>query len=192
MTKIETSRLILRPCMEEDRELFHELSSDPAVLEFFPFRRSRKDADAIFTMIRNVTPEPGFELLVMVLKHSGEAIGFCGLSKLQLPPLLPQDAVEIGWRISARHWNSGHATESGVALLHHAFTRLEIDEILSIAVRDNRRARAAMAKIGMRRDPACDFDHPHIPETHPHLKRHVVYRLGAAEWRVQQDGRRTR
>ncbi|ENN87692.1 putative acetyl transferase protein [Rhizobium freirei PRF 81] len=188
MTLIETSRLILRPCLAEDRELFFELGADPAVLEFFPFRRSREDADAIFAMIQDITPEPGFDLLVMVLKHSGEAIGFCGLSKLQLEPLLPQDAVEIGWRISARHWGNGYATESGRALLRHAFTVLEIEEILSIAVHDNSRALAAMAKIGMPPDPSCDFDHPDIPDTHPHLKRHVVYRLSAAEWRAQQAG----
>lgn len=192
MTPIETQRLILRPCLDEDRELFYELSADPAVLEFFPFRRSREDADAIFAMIQDMTPEPDFDLLVMVLKHSGETIGFCGLSKLQLEPLLPQDAVEIGWRISARHWNNGYATESGMALLHYAFTILEIKEILSIAVHDNRRALSAMAKIGMQPDPGCDFDHPQIPETHPHLKRHVVYRLSAAEWRAEQAGQATR
>lgn len=186
MIPIETSRLILRPCREEDRDLFYELSSDPDVLEFFPFRRSREDADAVFTMIRDITPEPGFDLLVMVLKRSGEAIGLCGLSKLQLEPYLPRDAMEIGWRISARHWRSGYATEAGMALLRHAFETLRVDEILSIAVHDNRRALAVMRKIGMHADTASDFDHPQIPDTHPQLKRHVVYRKGAAEWRSQQ------
>ncbi len=185
MTTLETSRLILRPCLLEDRELFYELSSDPAVLEFFPFSRSREDADTIFSMIRNITPEPGFEFLTLTLKHSGEAIGFSGLSRLQLEPHLPGDAVEIGWRISARHWGKGYATEAGMALVRHAFAALSLEEILSVAVHDNRRVLAVMHKIGMQRDPACDFDHPQIPETHPHLKRHVVYRLRAAEWRAQ-------
>ncbi len=192
MTTLGTSRLILRPCLEEDRELFYELSSDPAVLEFFPFSRSRQDADAIFTMIRNVTPEPGFEFLVAVLKHNGEAVGFSGLSRVQIEPHLPGNAVEIGWRFSARHWSNGYATEAGAALIRHAFAVLALEEILSIAVRDNRGALAVMRKIGMHPHPAWDFDHPQIPETHPHLKRHVVYRLSAAEWRAQQAGRRAR
>ncbi|MBN8952303.1 MULTISPECIES: GNAT family N-acetyltransferase [unclassified Rhizobium] len=186
MTTIETSRLILRPCREEDRELFYELSSDPAVLEFFPFSRSRKDADAIFSMIGKITPEPGFDFLVAVLKHSGEAIGFSGLSRVQLEPHLPRDAVEIGWRLSARHWGNGYATEAGAALIRQAFTVLSLKEILSIAVHDNRRVLSVMRKIGMQPHPFSDFDHPQIPETHPHLKRHVVYRLRAAEWRAQQ------
>jgi len=188
MTFIETPRLILRPCMEEDRELFYQLSSDPAVLEFFPFSRSREDADTIFSMIRNVMPEPGFDFLVTALKHNGEAIGFSGLSRVQLDPYLPEDAVEIGWRISARYWGNGYATEAGMALMRHAFTVLNLEEVISVAVHDNRRVIAVMRKIGMLPDPACDFDHPQIPETHPHLKRHVVHRLRAAEWRAQQAG----
>ncbi|ASW06980.1 GNAT family N-acetyltransferase [Rhizobium sp. 11515TR] len=186
MTPIETARLILHPCAEEDRGLFYELSSDPAVLEFFPFARSREDADTIFSMIRNVTPEPGFELLTMVLKGDGTAVGFCSLSRVQLEPHLPRDAVEIGWRISARHWGKGYATEAGIALVRHAFTVLNLREILSVAVHDNGRALAVMRKIGMHPYLALDFDHPQIPETHPHLKHHAVCRLSAAEWRAQQ------
>ena len=34
----------------------------------------------------------------------------------------------------------------------------------------------------MRRDPAADFDHPRVPETHPQLRRHVVYRLAREDW----------
>ena len=185
MTVIETPRLILRPCRAEDRDLFYELSSDPAVLAFFPFRRSREDADAVFATVRSIVPEPGFDLLVMVLKRSGEAIGLCGLSKPQLEPCLPKDAVEIGWRISARHWRNGYASEAGLALLRHAFETLKLDEILSIAVHDNHRALAVMRGIGMHPDAASDFDHPQIPDTHLQLKRHVVYRLRAAEWRSQ-------
>ncbi len=186
MTSIETPRLILRPCREEDRDLFFELSSDPDVLEFFPFRRSRDDADAIFTMIRDITPDPGFDLLVMTLKQNGEAIGLCGLSKPQLEPYLPAETVEIGWRIAARHWSKGYATEAGIALLHDAFDVLKLDEMVGIAVESNLAALAVMRNIGMKPDPACDFNHPQIPDTQPHLKRHVVYRLSAAEWRALQ------
>lgn len=192
MRSIETSRLILRPCREEDRDLFFELSSDPEVLAFFPFRRSRNDADAIFTMIRDITPEPGFDLLVMTLKQNGEAVGLCGLSKPHLEPHLPGEAVEIGWRIAARHWGNGYATEAGIALLHYAFDGLKLDGIVSIAVESNLAVLAVMRNIGMKPDPACDFDHPQIPDTHPHLKRHVVYRLSAADWRALQAGQMPR
>ena len=186
MTIIETPRLILRPCQESDRELFYELSSDPIVLEFFPFRRSREDADAVFDIISGLIPEEGFGLLVLTWKQNGAPIGFSGLSKPKLEPFLPPDAVEIGWRLSARYWRQGYAAEAGAALLHHGFETLELDEIVSFTVHNNHRALAVMQRIGMRPDPAGDFDHPEIPATHPQLKRHALYRQSAAEWRSQQ------
>ncbi|AVA22052.1 MULTISPECIES: GNAT family N-acetyltransferase [unclassified Rhizobium] len=186
MTIIETPRFILRPCRESDRELFYELSSDPDVLEFFPFRRSREDADAVFDMISGQTPEDGFDLLVLTLKQSGKPIGLSGLSGPKLEPFLPENAVEIGWRLSAGNWRQGYASEAGAALLRHGFETLKLDEIVSIAVHNNHRALAVMQRIGMRPDPAGAFDHPDIPATHPQLKRHALYRLSAAEWRQRQ------
>ncbi|MGY5807702.1 GNAT family N-acetyltransferase [Rhizobium sp. LEGMi198b] len=186
MTIIETPRFILRPCRESDRELFYELSSDPDVLEFFPFRRSRKDADAVFDMISGLTPEDGFDLLALTLKQSGEPIGLSSLSRPKLEPFLPENAVEIGWRLSAGHWRQGYASEAGLAFLRHGFETLKLDEIVSIAVHNNHRALAVMQRIGMRPDPAGTFDHPDIPATQPQLKRHALYRLGAAEWRQRQ------
>jgi hypothetical protein len=38
---------------------------------------------------------------------------------------------------------------------------------------------SVMEKLGMTHDPADDFDHPRLPESHP-LRRHVLYRLRAS------------
>ena len=94
--------------------------------------------------------------------------------------------MEIGWRLSARHWRRGYATEAGIALLRHGFETLGLDEIVSITVHNNERALAVIHRIGMHRDPHGDFDHPEIPESHPLLKRHLLFRMGASEWSVRQ------
>jgi RimJ/RimL family protein N-acetyltransferase len=39
----------------------------------------------------------------------------------------------------------------------------------------NLRSQAVMARLGMRRDPGADFDHPNVAEGSP-LRRHVLYR----------------
>ncbi|ASY57114.1 N-acetylglutamate synthase [Sinorhizobium sp. CCBAU 05631] len=44
----KTERLIIRNWREGDRDLFAEINSDPKVMEFFPFRRDRAAADALF------------------------------------------------------------------------------------------------------------------------------------------------
>jgi RimJ/RimL family protein N-acetyltransferase len=185
MSRIETDRLILRLCRESDRDLFFEVCSDPRVLEFFPFRRSREEADAVFDQIRAVTLTDGLDFHVLEMKETGEPVGFSGLSKPALDGILPLDTVEIGWRLSARHWGRGLATEAAMALLHHGFETLGLEEIVSFSVERNSRSEAVMRRIGMRRDRAGDFDHPDIPESHPQLKRHILYRLAAEEWRKQ-------
>jgi len=57
-----------------------------------------------------------------------------------------------------------------------AFETLGREEIVAMTAPANQRSRRVMEKLGMRRDPADDFDHPRIPEGHP-LRRTVLYRL---------------
>lgn len=45
---------------------------------------------------------------------------------------------------------------------------------------------AAQGRLGMKRNPADDFDHPNIVGGHP-LRRHVLYRLAAREWAADQS-----
>jgi RimJ/RimL family protein N-acetyltransferase len=84
--------------------------------------------------------------------------------------------VEVGWRLSADQWGRGYATEGARAALAFAFDVVGLREVVSFTVPANLRSRRVMEKIGMKRDPAEDFDHPWLPEGHP-LQRHVLYRL---------------
>jgi RimJ/RimL family protein N-acetyltransferase len=51
-----------------------------------------------------------------------------------------------------------------------------LSEIVSFTVPANVRSIRVMERIGMRHDPADDFDHPRLPPGH-RLKHHVLYRL---------------
>ena len=58
-----------------------------------------------------------------------------------------------------------------------------LEEIVSFTVPQNERSWRVMERIGLRRDPAGDFDHPNVDAVnYPHLVRHVFYRLTRAEW----------
>jgi RimJ/RimL family protein N-acetyltransferase len=46
----------------------------------------------------------------------------------------------------------------------------------------NQRSTAVMERIGMVRDMDGDFDHPGVPEDHPALIRHALYRLSRNQW----------
>lgn len=180
---IETARLRLRGWREGDRDLFHEINADRKVMEYFPFRRTRAESDALFDRLRAMMLEDGLGFHAVALKDSDEAMGFCGLAKAGIEPVLPVGTVEIGWRLATRFWGNGYITEAASALLAHGFDTLQLPEIVSFAVAANRRSVAVMQRIGLRRDPTRDFDHPRVPDDRPDLKRHVMYALTMREWR---------
>ena len=182
---LETERLIIRNWRDSDRELFHEINSDPRVMEYFPFIRDRLQSDELMQRLRNSIDAEGFGFTAMELRETGECLGFCGLARTNIEGL-PSGMVEIGWRLAVRHWGKGYVSEAARSLLEFGFTTLDLEEIVSFAVFDNFRSIAVMRRIGMTPDPQRDFDHPRVPDTHPHLKRHVLYRLSAQDWRQRK------
>jgi RimJ/RimL family protein N-acetyltransferase len=179
---MHTERLILRNWEDRDRELFHRINSDERVMEFFPFRRDRAAADAKMDEFHAWIEEDGYGFAAAEIAATGECIGFVGLLATDHVPSLPADTIEIGWRLAPEFWAKGYVTEAAEAWLAYGFQTLGLDEIVSFAVAENHRSTAVMKRLGMTADPSADFDHPSIPDSHPALKRHVLYRLSRADW----------
>lgn len=190
MTPMRTERLILRNWEDRDRDLFHRINSDERVMEFFPFRRDRATADAKMDEFRGWIEEDGYGFAAAEIAATGECIGFVGLLDTDHVPSLPNGAIEIGWRLVPEFWGKGYVTEAAEAWLAFGFETLKLDEIVSFAVADNQRSTAVMKRLGMRADPAADFDPPAIPDSHPHLKRHVLYRLSREDWQARKRAAR--
>lgn len=178
----ETERLIIRNWKKSDRSLFHHINSDERVMTFFALRRDRKQSDALLDWLIDDIDKTGFGFFALETKADSRPIGFAGLSMPNFEPL-PPGSVEIGWRLGADFWGRGYATEAANELLRFGFEDRGLQEIVSFAVPENTRSLAVMERIGMRPDPSRDFDHPKVPDSHPHLKRHVLYALSATEWR---------
>ncbi len=62
--------------------------------------------------------------------------------------------------------------------------RVGLDEIVSFTAATNQRSQRVMEKLGMRRDIADDFDHPAVAAPSP-LRPHVLYRLAASDWALE-------
>jgi len=176
---LETERLIIRNWKEEDRDLMYLINSDNRVMEFFAMRRNREESDALLDRIRDEINANGFGFTALELKENGCVIGFCGISDATTEDPSFHGQVEIGWRIAPQFWGKGYATESAKRLLRFGFEDIGLPEIVSFAVHNNHRSTAVMERIGMVRDPSREFDHPGVPDTHPQLKRHVVYSIKA-------------
>lgn len=102
-------------------------------------------------------------------------MGFVGLQRVPFVARFTP-CVEIGWRLQPDCWGRGLATEGARAAIRFGFETLGLEEIVAFTVPANGASLRVMAKLGMRRDPADDFDHPALPAGQP-LRRHVLFRL---------------
>lgn len=169
-------RLLLRRWREEDRAPFAAMNADPRVMEFFRAPMDRAASDGFVDRIEAGFEERGFGLWAVEVPGVVPFAGFVGLSVPRFEaPFAP--CVEIGWRLAFDCWGRGYASEGARLALRHGFAVAGLAEIVSFTAEGNLRSRAVMERIGMRRDPAEDFDHPLIPDGH-RLRRHVLYRIG--------------
>ena len=174
---IETERLVLRRWRADDLAPFREMNADPAVMEFYPKPLTAEESDEFAGRIRARFDERGFGLWAVELKSGEPFIGYVGLWTLRYEaPFTP--CTEVGWRLAARHWGHGYATEAASASLSYGFGEAGLSEIVSTTAVVNVRSQRVMRRLGMRHDPADDFDHPLLPEGH-RLRPHVLYRATA-------------
>jgi len=188
-SELRTERLLLRGWTADDRAPYAALNADPQVREFFPERLTRAQSDAQIAVFQEHFAQHGFGMWALELRASAELIGFTGMDLATYEAHFAP-AVEIGWRLSRAAWGHGYATEAALATLAFGFEQLELNEIVACTTPSNRRSRAVMERIGMTHDPREDFDHPEVAAGHP-LCRHVLYRLGADDWRAGRATSRT-
>ena len=182
--RLRTDRLLLREWLDSDREPFAALNADPEVMRFMSRALDRAESDALIDRMRRHWQTDGHGLWAVERLDDGSFIGFVGLATWSFEAhFMP--AVEVGWRLAHSAWGHGFATEAARAALRFGFETLGLDEIVSFTTPANVRSRAVMERLGMTRDPADDFDHPHLPPGHP-VRPHVLYRLSRASFRFRQ------
>jgi len=179
---LKTDRLIIRNWSEQDRDLFHEINSDDAVMGFFPFRRNRQQADELMDQLRHGIDQNGFGFSALELAKTGECIGFCGLHLCSGISSIPAGTIEIGWRLAVRYQGNGYVTEAARRWLSYGFEKLQLEEIVSFAVAENKPSIAVMQRLAMTARPERDFDYEGFPEAHAHLKHHVFFSITRREW----------
>lgn len=180
MTTLRTERLILRPWTDGDFAPFAAMSADPEVMEHFPSTLTRAASDNVAAILKSDLEIMGYGFWALEVPGIAPFIGFTGIRPVTFDapfaPPPPARIVEIGWRLARDHWGKGYASEAARAARDFGFGPLALPEIVSFTAATNTRSQAVMARLGMTRDPAEDFDHPNVEEGH-RLKRHVLYRI---------------
>lgn len=185
---LTTKRLILRTWKPSDIPLMAAISSDPLVMKYFPAIQDMTATKALIDHINQHYEKFGYATYAVEIKETHEFIGFVGLNhpSFEIPNFQPSGLpiVEIAWRLSSQYWGKGYATEAAKAVLHYAFTELNLSEIISFAVQTNVKSRRIMEKIGLHHSEEDDFDHPKLGNDSS-LKRHALYRLTRNEYNSQ-------
>lgn len=111
MTKIETSRLILRNFMETDFDDLYEYISDPEVVKFEPYKAMNKEETQDNLKWRISTDE----MIAVELKETGKVIGniYSGIREFE--------SREIGYVFNKKFWGQGFAKEAAKAVIDAGF-----------------------------------------------------------------------
>lgn len=174
--RVETTRLVLRRWDDADRLPFAAMNADPEVMRYFPAPMTGPESDALVDRIEEHFDTYGYGLWALERRDDGAFLGFTGLATVR-PELPFAPALEVGWRLTRTAWGHGFATEAALEALRVGFESGHA-EIVSFTAVANAPSRRVMERLGMRRDPDDDFDHPAVPEG-SRLRPHVLYRAGS-------------
>ena len=183
--ELRTARLLLRQWRDSDREPFAALNADPEVMRHFQGTRTRAESDEFVDRIAAHWAEHGWGLFALEVVAGGgrEGVPFIGFTGLWPAGFVQPGMVEVGWRLAHSAWGHGYAPEAATESMRFGFEQIGLDEIVSFTVPQNTNSQRVMQKIGLRRDPSGDFDHPNVKrDLYPELEHHVLYRLPRDEW----------
>lgn len=178
----------MRRWLESDLAPFAELCADAAVMRYFPAVLSPTESTALVAAFEQHFAKHGFGLWVLENRSTGEFLGYTGMATVQFASPIQRE-IEIGWRLARKHWGHGYAFEAARAATQHGFSVLNLKQIVSMTVAENRRSWGLMERLGMVRAPHLDFDHPRLPDGHL-LRPHIVYSLKREQWPA--EGRRSK
>jgi RimJ/RimL family protein N-acetyltransferase len=179
---LETQRLVLRRFTEGDVDNLVALDSDPGVMRFLTGVATPREVIETKTLPEFLaTDGHRFGAWAAVERSTDAFVGWFQLRRPQWPlePAGPNDA-ELGYRLRTSSWGKGYGTEGSVALLHKAFTELDVERVVATTMAVNIASRRVMEKAGLHlvRTFHVTFSDP-LPGTE---HGEVEYAVTRAEW----------
>lgn len=126
---MDTERLLLRKVASADAKSLWGIWSDPAVTKFMNISSFTHEEQALEMIdLLNQLANEHRAIRYSIIKKIGNCIiGSCGFNNIDFDKAI----AEIGYDLAKTHWGKGYATEAIIALIHVAFTHLEITTIVA-------------------------------------------------------------
>ena len=152
---LETERLVLRPFVLDDAEAFLRMNSEPEIIRY-TYQSPLSSLEEAVDLMKRVPFKDyqtwGYGRLAVVLKQTGEVIGFCGLK--YLPEI---GETEVGYRLMPEHWQQGLATEAAARALQHGREDLGLKRIVALVDPGNVASAKVAMKIGLHLESQVPF-----------------------------------
>ncbi|MCA9174312.1 MAG: GNAT family N-acetyltransferase [Planctomycetales bacterium] len=147
----DTNRLSFRAWLDDDLDRFHDICSDPRVMEHVGNGEvwSRQQAAQFIQSATGTLREQGFCQWPVFHKSDHRLIGYCGFVKTGIAP-------EIGWRLSPEYWGKGLATEAARAILQYGFETLRFNCVVATVQAANAASIRVIDKLGMQLEDRFD------------------------------------
>lgn len=179
MKVLETDRLLLRRFTEADVENLVQLDSDPRVMRFLtgePTPRAEIEQKVLPAILGDYEKGPAGRWAA-IERATGEFIGWISL---QPPEDGSTTELELGYRLRARAWGRGYATEGARAAIHKGFAELGTQRVWAQAMAVNTPSRRVMERAGLK---YVRTFHLHFDDPLPGMEHgEVEYELTRDEW----------
>ncbi len=146
MNMIDTERLILRPTLQDDLQLYRALFQDPDIVKYLPGGEPySSDYIANYVTEKLAHWEKGFGTFTVVLKENANTlVGYAGVE--QLPDSHYHD---IRYGFLPKFQGFGFATEAARAAIEFVFDKGFVQEVFGVAVVDNLPSIRILQKLAM-------------------------------------------
>ncbi|WP_034228246.1 GNAT family N-acetyltransferase [Aquimarina pacifica] len=168
-----SERLGFRNWETSNLKALHAINNDDEVMEFFPFKPSKKDTEGFIQRMQQLYTEKKYCYFAVDILQTNECIGFIGLCEQTYINDLGT-FVDIGWRLKKSSWHNGYATEGAKKCLAYGFKTIGLSNIYSVAPEINTKSESVMKKIGMQY--VNTFLHPKLIDN-DRLKKCVLYKI---------------
>ncbi|UOE53853.1 GNAT family N-acetyltransferase [Bacillus sp. CMF12] len=164
---IDCCEIILREYRMEDVSALYEITLQPEVNEFIPGAQATLEqrinwmenyeipANKKFRSSMPHLKDAGFLNLGIILKETGEFIGFCNTG---IKDELPEPNREIGYAISKHYRNKGYSTLAAKGLMGFLFEKTVLETLNAVALTSNSSSIRVLQKCGFQLSGEMEID----------------------------------
>ncbi|MFD2721763.1 GNAT family N-acetyltransferase [Hymenobacter monticola] len=150
-----SARLHFRPLTAADAPGMFALDSDPAVHRYLggvggQMVTELAQSAATIAFIQAQYAATGIGRWAVLLRDTGEFVGWAGLKRVAGPVNGQHDFYDLGYRFRPQFWRQGYGFEAAQAWLDCGFQALNLPRICAYADAENAGSRRILTKIGLR------------------------------------------